>query len=97
MNMTLSAKVLDLLRRGRSPGAISVELQVPLTFVEVMVDHYQRAGVVHDATSLCASGLGACHPGASPEAQAACVGCPLVLKKPTFWAKLRKRSDLAKS
>jgi len=49
----------------------------------VMVDQMRRTGLLVDATSLCASGLGACHTeggldGATDEVRVHCASCPLI-------------------
>ncbi|MSS84144.1 hypothetical protein FYJ24_05055 [Actinomycetaceae bacterium WB03_NA08] len=44
---------------------------------EIIVDDMRRRGLLVDATSLCASGLGMCHGAQSPQAHIACSGCPL--------------------
>lgn len=78
VGMSFAEQVVAELRRGGSAGAIAARLGTSQVFIEVVIDHLQRAGLVNNAGSLCSSGLGACGSAATmPEASVACAGCPL--------------------
>lgn len=76
-------RVFLALRRGATVNAAAVEAGVPLALAEVMVDEMRRTGLLEDATSLCASGLGACHGGHSEEVRIHCAGCPILPLSPS--------------
>ena len=75
-------RLFQALRRGATVNAAAVEAQVPLALAEVMVDEMRRTGLLEDATSLCASGLGACGGGDSEEVRVHCAGCPILPLSP---------------
>lgn len=75
-------RLFQALRSGATVNAAAVEAGVPLALAEVMVDEMRRTGVLQDATSLCASGLGACGGGDSDEVRVHCAGCPLLPPSP---------------
>lgn len=74
-------RLLQALLEGGTLPQIAAQSGLSESLVATMFDHYTRIGLLAEATSLCASGLGACHPhGAdelSDEARVACAGCPL--------------------
>lgn len=71
---------LEALHEGATMQAATASSQVSPALASVIVDDMKRRGMLQDATSLCASGLGLCHGGKSPEALLSCAGCPLVLR-----------------
>lgn len=74
-------RVLLELRAGKTMASIARTTGLPLVFVETLVEHYRRVGVVDDAGSLCSSGLGACHVEAvSDEVRVVCAGCPMRIR-----------------
>lgn len=75
-------RVFQALRRGVTVNAAAAEAGVPLALAEVMVDEMRRTGLLQDATSLCASGLGACSGGDSEEVRVHCAGCPMLPLSP---------------
>lgn len=74
---TISEKVLDQLQSGATIPTIARTVGVSEVFVQVMLDHYGRLGLVDSAQSLCSSGSGACGPNGAQtdEAKVACAGC----------------------
>lgn len=71
------------LRRGATVNAAATEAGVNPALAEVMVDEFQRQGLLDRAETLCASGLGACGGGDSDEVRIHCAGCPIIpLKRP---------------
>ncbi|MGO3797103.1 MAG: hypothetical protein ACTJGR_08295 [Pauljensenia sp.] len=75
-------RLFQALHRGATVNAAAVEAGVPLALAEVMVDEMRRTGLLEDATSLCASGLGACGGGDSEEVRVHCAGCPILPLSP---------------
>ena len=76
-------KVLQALRRGATVNAAAAQAGIPADLAGLMVDEMRRLGLLDDATSLCASGLGACHApggldGVAQDVRVHCAGCPLV-------------------
>lgn len=74
---SLAERVRLRLATGATIQSIAAAEGVSETFVSVMVDDFERRGLAARANSLCASGLGACGVGTSPEVALQCVGCPL--------------------
>lgn len=75
-------RVFQALLEGTTVPLIAAQTGLSDSLVATMLDHYSRIGLLAEATSLCASGLGACHarPGSgelSKAARVACAGCPL--------------------
>ncbi len=66
------------LRQGATLPAAAAMAHVPQPLAEIMVDEMQRQGLLMNAESLCASGLGACHGGTSDEVRIHCAGCPIL-------------------
>lgn len=81
MNADPQDRVLHALLGGGTVPSIAAKVGLSEPMVATMVDHYARLGLLTEATSLCASGLGACHPqaahGLTAEARVACATCPL--------------------
>ncbi|MCI7551420.1 MAG: hypothetical protein PUK40_03065 [Actinomycetaceae bacterium] len=79
----MSDRVLKALRQGYSAPEIARKFNTSQVFVEVMLDHFGRLGMADSAQTLCSSGLGACGPAGATtvEAEIACAGCPLVVKR----------------
>lgn len=73
----LSDRVLKRLEQGATVTAIAARERADARLVSVIVDDLTRRGLVGSANSLCASGLGACGSGQSPEVALQCAGCPL--------------------
>ncbi len=94
-------RVYQALRRGATVNAAAAEAGVPVAIADLMIDEMRRSGLLIDATSLCASGLGACHTadglaGASQEVRVHCAGCPLLPLAPSrrgtgAWGRLVER------
>lgn len=62
---------------GATVPAIARKVGVSQVFVQVVLEHYERLGLVGAAQSLCASGTGACGPNGAvtDAAHVACAGC----------------------
>ena len=70
------------LARGATLTRAAQEAGVSPQLAAVMVEQLRRSGSLLGATSLCASGLGACHSLEVDENTAIrCAGCPLSLKR----------------
>lgn len=77
---SVTDRVLRQLREGRTVRAIAATSGVSEVFVSTMLDHFERLGLLDEASSLCSSGLGACSTTElTDEARVACAGCPLVI------------------
>ncbi len=78
----MTSRVLAELRSGGTVDAVAARCGMSAVFVKTMLDHYRRLGMLAEASSLCASGLGACSPGddLSMEATVHCAGCPLAVR-----------------
>lgn len=74
----VASRVQAHLRRGNTVAAIASAENLSPVLVEIIVDDLSRRGRLMPAESLCASGLGACGGGKSPEIALHCAGCPLV-------------------
>ncbi len=82
--MSVTSRVLAELAAGGTVEAVAVRCGTSAIFVKTMLDHYQRLGMLAEASSLCSSGLGACSAPAdalSMEAQVHCAGCPLTIRR----------------
>lgn len=66
------------LRQGGTLKAAARIADVSEEMAEIMVDEMKRQGLLVNAESLCASGLGACHGGTSDEVRIHCAGCPIL-------------------
>lgn len=77
----LAERVRLRLAAGATIQSIAAAEGVSEAFVSVMVDDFERRGLAVSANSLCASGLGACGTGSSPEVALQCIGCPLAAPK----------------
>lgn len=79
-SVPVTQRVLGELRAGKTVKSIACATGLSEVFVATLLEHYGRLGVVHEATSLCSSGLGACHTTElSDEARISCAGCPLTI------------------
>ncbi|MFC7582094.1 hypothetical protein ACFQ23_10395 [Schaalia naturae] len=79
--------VLRALEAGATVSAAAARAGISAEMAGVMVDEMRRSGLLVDAASLCASGLGACHSagglaGASEEVRVHCAGCPMIPLRP---------------
>lgn len=75
-------RLTQALARGATPTRAAQEAGVSPQLAAVMVEQLRRSGSLLGATSLCASGLGACHSLEVDENTAIrCAGCPLSLKR----------------
>ncbi len=75
---TLTERVRARLLTGATIDSIARLEGISPALAEIMVDELKRLGLVTAADTLCASGLGACHGGDSPEVRIHCSGCPLI-------------------
>lgn len=66
------------LRQGATLSAAATQAQISEAMAEIMVDEMKRQGLLIQAESLCASGLGACGGGTSDEVRIHCAGCPIL-------------------
>lgn len=74
-------RLTQALARGATLTRAAQEAGVSPQLAAVMVEQLRRSGSLLGATSLCASGLGACHSLEVDENTAIrCAGCPLSLK-----------------
>ena len=81
---SVTSRVLAELRCGGTVEAVAARCATSVVFVKTMLDHYQRLGMVAEASSLCASGLGACSAPSDAlgmEATVHCAGCPLAVRR----------------
>lgn len=75
-------RLTQALARGATLTRAAQEAGVSPQLAAVMVEQLLRSGSLLGATSLCASGLGACHSLEVDENTAIrCAGCPLSLKR----------------
>ena len=75
-------RLTQALARGATLTRAAQEAGVSPQLAAVMVEQLRRSGSLLGATSLCASGLGACHSLDVDENTAIrCAGCPLSLKR----------------
>lgn len=75
-------RLTQALARGATLTRAAQEAGVSPQLAAVMVEQLRRSGSLLGATSLCASGLGACHTLEVDENTAIrCAGCPLSLKR----------------
>lgn len=75
-------RLTQALARGATLTRAVQEAGVSPQLAAVMVEQLRRSGSLLGATSLCASGLGACHSLEVDENTAIrCAGCPLSLKR----------------
>ena len=75
-------RLTQALARGATLTRAAQEAGVSPQLAAVMVEQLRRSGSLLGATSLCASGLGACHSLEVDENTALrCAGCPLSLKR----------------
>ena len=75
-------RLTQALARGVTLTRAAQEAGVSPQLAAVMVEQLRRSGSLLGATSLCASGLGACHSLEVDENTAIrCAGCPLSLKR----------------
>ena len=75
-------RLTQALARGATLTRAAQEAGVSPQLAAVMVEQLRRSGSLLGATSLCASGLGACHSLEGDENTAIrCAGCPLSLKR----------------
>jgi len=75
-------RLTQALARGATLTRAAQEAGVSPQLAAVMVEQLRRSGSLLGATSLCASGLGACHSLEVDENTAIrCAGCPLSLKR----------------
>ena len=75
-------RLTQALARGATLTRAAQEAVVSPQLAAVMVEQLRRSGSLLGATSLCASGLGACHSLEVDENTAIrCAGCPLSLKR----------------
>ncbi len=75
-------RLTQALARGATLTRAAQEAGVSPQLAAVMVEQLRRSGSLLGATSLCASGLGACHSLKVDENTAIrCAGCPLSLKR----------------
>lgn len=75
-------RLTQALARGATLTRATQEAGVSPQLAAVMVEQLRRSGSLLGATSLCASGLGACHSLEVDENTAIrCAGCPLSLKR----------------
>lgn len=75
-------RLTQALARGATLTRAAQEAGVSPQLAAVMVEQLRRSGSLLSATSLCASGLGACHSLEVDENTAIrCAGCPLSLKR----------------
>ena len=75
-------RLTQALARGATLTRAAQEAGVSPQLAAVMVEQLRRSGSLLGATSLCASGLGACHSLEVDENTAMrCAGCPLSLKR----------------
>ncbi|WP_129587599.1 hypothetical protein [Actinomyces minihominis] len=79
---SLAERVRAHLRTGATVSSIAGAEGVSPVLVEILVDDLERRGLASQAESLCASGLGACSGGDSPQVALHCAGCPLVPLRP---------------
>lgn len=76
------SQVLEQLRQGNTVNAVAAKCGTSTVFVKTMLDHFERLGLLAEASSLCSSGLGACHTekdDLSSQARLHCAGCPLAV------------------
>ncbi|MDO4259977.1 MAG: hypothetical protein Q4C87_10725 [Actinomycetaceae bacterium] len=71
-------RLYQALRGGATITAAAHQAGISPALAEVIMEEMRRVGLLGDATSLCASGLGACHGGDSPEVKIHCAGCPIL-------------------
>ena len=75
-------RLTQALARGATLTRAAQEAGVSPQLAAVMVEQLRRSGSLLGATSLCASGLGACHSLEVDDNTAIrCAGCPLSLKR----------------
>lgn len=74
---TLTDRIIAEISRGGSIPAIAARVGTSEIFVKTMADHLSRTGITVAATSLCATGHGACGPNGplGEVAKVACAGC----------------------
>lgn len=78
--MTLAGRLSVSLAAGMSIPAAAAKEGISADLGQIIVDDLLRRGVLTSASSLCASGLGACAGGNSPTVKVACAGCPLAIR-----------------
>lgn len=81
MSGNVTSRVLEELSRGNTVASVAVKCHTSEVFVKTMLDHFERLGLLSEASSLCSSGLGACHAtqALTPQARIHCAGCALAL------------------
>lgn len=77
MSVVPMQKLMVAIYQGATVEAAAERAGVRPEIAEIMVDYLQRTGRLQSATSLCASGLGACGGRKSDEIKIQCAGCPL--------------------
>lgn len=80
MKPSLVNRVAADLAEGMSIPGVAAREGISPELGQIIVDDLLRRGVLTSATSLCASGLGACSGGTSPTTKVACAGCPLSVR-----------------
>ncbi|MDO5048588.1 MAG: hypothetical protein Q4D87_01730 [Actinomycetaceae bacterium] len=70
-------RLLTELGRGATVASAAERAGIKPGIAQIMVDYLERTGRLQNATSLCASGLGACGTGTSDQVKIHCAGCPL--------------------
>lgn len=81
MSGDVTERVLEELSRGNTVTSVAAKCHTSEVFVKTMLDHFQRLGLLAEASSLCSSGMGACHAteSLSSEARIHCAGCSLAV------------------
>lgn len=74
---SLVDRVRARLLGGSTTASIAKGEMISLALAEIMVDDLLRRGLAASATSLCASGLGACEGGDGEDVRVHCAGCPI--------------------
>ena len=77
----LVPRILDELSRGNTVSSVAAKCETSEVFVKTMLDHFERLGLLAEASSLCSSGRGACHvtDARSPQVRIHCAWCALAL------------------
>ncbi|QPK81537.1 hypothetical protein G7Y41_01385 [Schaalia sp. ZJ405] len=75
---TARERLFRQLSRGATVTAAAAQAGVDPQLAAVMIEEFERTGLLDRAETLCASGLGACHGGDSPDVRLHCAGCPLI-------------------
>lgn len=77
--VSLTDRVVARLHAGATVESIALNEEISPGLAQLMVDELERRGMLMSATSLCASGLGACGGVDTEQVRLHCAGCPLSL------------------